>query len=126
MGLRKTLDKIKQPFEKGEKYEKYRPLVQAFDTFFYVPDETTEKGAHVRDAVDLKRVMITVVLALVPALLFGIWNSGYQYLSQIQEEVGFWEAFGEGGLKMVPMSVVCYVVGLGIVFYCAVRRGMLM
>jgi len=123
MGLRKTLDKIKQPFEKGEKYEKYRPLVQAFDTFFYVPDETTEKGAHVRDAVDLKRVMITVVLALVPALLFGIWNSGYQYLSQIQEEVGFWEAFGEGALKVVPMIVVSYVVGLAIEFYFALRRG---
>lgn len=123
MGLRDTLDKIKQPFEKGEKYEKYRPLIQAFDTFLYVPDETTEKGAHVRDAVDLKRVMITVVLALVPVLLFGIWNSGYQYLSQIQDEVGFWEAFGEGALKVVPMIAVSYGVGLLFEFIFALRRG---
>src|SRR5699024_1557877 len=98
-------------------------LFQAFDTFLYVPDETTKKGAHVRDAVDLKRVMITVVLALVAALLFGIWNSGYQYLSQIQEEVGFWEAFGEGALKVVPMILVSYIVGLAIEFYFALKRG---
>lgn len=123
MGLRDTLDKIKQPFEKGEKFEKYRPLIQAFDTFLFVPDETTEKGAHVRDAVDLKRVMITVVLALVPVLLFGIWNSGYQYLSQIQEEVGFWEAVGEGAIKVVPMIAVSYGVGLLIEFIFALKRG---
>jgi len=123
MGLRDKLNKLKEPFLKGGKYEKYHPLFQAFDTFLYVPDETTKKGAHVRDAVDLKRVMITVVLALVPALLFGIWNSGYQYLSQIQEEVGFWEAFGEGALKVVPMILVSYIVGLAIEFYFALKRG---
>ncbi len=123
MGLRDKLNKLKEPFLKGGKYEKYHPLFQAFDTFLYVPDETTKKGAHVRDAVDLKRVMITVVLALMPALLFGIWNSGYQYLSQIQDEVGFWEAFGEGALKVIPMILVSYIVGLAIEFYFALKRG---
>ncbi|HLS30059.1 MAG TPA: NADH:ubiquinone reductase (Na(+)-transporting) subunit B, partial [Flavobacteriaceae bacterium] len=123
MSLRKTLDKIKQPFEKGEKYEKYRPLIQAFDTLLFVPDVTTKKGAHVRDAVDLKRVMITVVLSLIPVLLFGIWNSGYQYLSQIHEEVGFWEAFGEGAIKVVPMIAVSYAVGLFFEFVFALKRG---
>lgn len=121
--LRKKIDKLKEPFNKGGKYEKLHPLFQAFDTFMFVPDVTTKKGAHVRDSVDLKRVMITVVIALIPALLFGIWNSGYQYLSQIQDEVGFWEAFGEGAIKVVPMLIVSYVVGLGIEFYYAVRRG---
>lgn len=123
MSLRDKIDKIKKPFEKGGKYEKYWPAVQAFDTFLFVPNDKTKKGAHVRDAVDLKRVMITVVIALLPALLFGIWNSGYQYLSQIQEEVGFWEAFGQGALKVVPMILVSYIVGLGIEFLFAVKRG---
>lgn len=121
--LREKIDKLKKPFLKGGKYEKFHPAFQAFDTFLYVPNETTKKGAHVRDAVDMKRVMITVILALMPALIFGIWNSGYQYLSQIQETVGFWEAFGEGALKVVPLIVVSYGVGLGIEFIFAVKRG---
>lgn len=121
--LRNKLDKIKKPFEKGGKYEKYAPAVNAFDTFLYVPNHTTKRGAHVRDAVDLKRVMITVVLALIPALIFGIWNSGYQYLHQIQGDVGFWEAMGAGAVKVVPMIIVSYVVGLGIEFFFAIRRG---
>lgn len=121
--LRNKLDDLKKPFLKGGKYEKYHPAFQAFDTFLYVPNETTKHGAHVRDAVDMKRVMITVCLALLPALVFGIWNSGYQYLSQIQTEVGFWEAFGEGALKVVPMIIVSYVVGLAIEFYFALKRG---
>lgn len=121
--LREKIDKLKKPFLKGGKYEKYYPAFQALDTFLYTPDETTKKGAHVRDANDLKRVMITVVLALIPALLFGIWNTGYQYLTQIQSEVGFWEAFGHGASKVVPMLIVSYVVGLGIEFIFALKHG---
>lgn len=123
MSLRDKIDKLKEPFQKGGKLEKYHPLFQAFDTFLYVPNETTKKGAHVRDAVDLKRVMITVVLALVPTLIFGMWNSGYQYLSQIQDNVGFWEALGQGAVKIVPMILVSYIVGLGIEFIFALQRG---
>jgi Na+-transporting NADH:ubiquinone oxidoreductase subunit B len=121
--IRQRLDKIKEPFSKGKKYEKFAPAINALDTFLFVPNHTTQKGAHVRDAVDLKRVMITVVIALIPALIFGIWNAGYQYLSQIQEQVGFWEAMGEGAIKVLPMVAVSYAVGLGIEFAFAVFRG---
>lgn len=123
--LRDKLDQLKKPFEKGGKLEKFHPAIQAFDTLLFVPKETTKTGAHVRDAVDLKRVMITVVLALIPALLFGIWNSGYQYLSQLNPgaEVGIMEAFWEGSKKVIPMIIVSYVVGLAIEFYFAIKRG---
>ncbi|MFO8148571.1 MAG: NADH:ubiquinone reductase (Na(+)-transporting) subunit B [Bacteroidota bacterium] len=121
--IRQKLDKFKEPFQKGKKLEKYAPAFEAFETFLYTPNHTTQKGAHVRDAVDLKRTMITVVFALIPALLFGMWNGGYQYLSQIQTEVGFWEAFGHGALKIIPMILVSYVVGLGLEILFAVIRG---
>lgn len=121
--IRQRLDKIKEPFSKGNKYEKFAPAINALDTFLFVPNHTTKKGAHVRDAVDLKRVMITVVLALVPALIFGMWNTGYQYLHQVQGEVGFWEAIGYGATKFVPMIIVSYAVGLGIEFAFAIMRG---
>lgn len=121
--LRKRLDSLKEPFSKGNKFEKYAPAFNALDTFLFVPNHTTKRGSHVRDAVDLKRVMITVVLALIPALIFGMWNAGYQYLHQIQADVGFWEALGVGATKMIPMIVVSYGVGLGIEFAFAVFRG---
>lgn len=121
--IRQKLDKFKKPFGKGQKYEKYAPAVNALDTFLYTPNHTTQSGSHVRDAVDLKRVMITVVISLVPVLIFGMWNAGYQYLAQIQAEVGFLEALGHGATKLVPMIVVSYAVGLGIEFLFAVLRG---
>ena len=121
--IRQRLDKFKKPFMKGEKFEKYAPAYNALDTFLFTPNHTTKKGAHIRDAVDLKRVMITVVIALIPALIFGMWNQGYQYLIQIQTEVGFWEAIGQGSLKILPMIAVSYGVGLGIEFAFAVMRG---
>src|SRR5690606_40063830 len=121
--IRQKLDKFKEPFSHGKKFEKFAPAINALDTFLFVPAHTTQKGAHIRDAVDLKRVMITVVIALIPALLFGMWNTGYQHLSQIQTEVGFWEAFGHGALKILPMVAVSYGVGLGIEFIFAIRRG---
>lgn len=121
--IRQKLDKFKEPFGKGKKFEKYAPAINALDTFLYTPNHTTQKGAHVRDAVDLKRVMITVVISLLPVLFFGMWNAGFQYLSQIQETVGFWEALGHGASKFIPMIVVSYGVGLGIEFAFAVFRG---
>ncbi|MGB8705746.1 MAG: NADH:ubiquinone reductase (Na(+)-transporting) subunit B [Gillisia sp.] len=121
--IRQKLDKFKKPFEKGNKFEKYSPAYNAIDTFLFTPNHTTRTGAHVRDGVDLKRTMITVVIALIPALIFGMWNGGYQYLSQIQPEVGFWEALGYGAGKILPMVVVSYGVGLGIEFAFAVFRG---
>ena len=123
--IRQKLDEIKAPFEPGKKLEKYRPAINALDTFLFVPNHTTKKGAHIRDAVDLKRTMITVILALVPALIFGMWNTGYQSLSQLSsgEAVPFMDAFIHGAWKIVPMIVVSYGVGLALEFAFAIMRG---
>ena len=121
--LRRKLDEIKRPFAKGEKWERFAPAVNAFDTFLFVPNHTTTKGAHIRDAVDLKRTMITVIIALLPALVYGIYNTGYQHLSQLGSEFTFMDAFIHGAWKIVPMIVVSYVVGLTIEFAFAVYRG---
>ena len=121
--IRKKLDDIKRPFEKGEKWEKLAPAINAFDTFLFVPNHTTYKGAHIRDAVDLKRTMVTVIIALIPALVYGIYNTGFQYLTQIESNFTFFDAFFHGSLKVLPMIVVSYVVGLTIEFAFAVYRG---
>ena len=121
--IRKQFDKIKRPFEKVQKLEKFAPAINAFETFLFVPNHTTHKGAHIRDAVDLKRTMVTVILALVPALVYGIYNTGYQHFIQIGTEFTFWEALLHGAWKIVPMIVVSYVVGLSIEFAFAVYRG---
>ena len=75
MNLRNTIDNLKKPFGKGEKWERFAPAFNALDTFLYVPNHTTKHGSHIRDAVDLKRTMITVIIALIPALLYGIYLS---------------------------------------------------
>ena len=121
--IRKSLDKIRKPFGKGQKLEKFAPAINAFDTFLFVPNHTTKKGAHIRDAVDLKRTMVTVIIALLPALFYGIYNTGYQYLIQTGSPFTFLEAFIHGSWKIVPMIVVSYVVGLSIEFGFAVYRG---
>lgn len=123
--LRDKLDQIKKPFEKGQKFEKFAPAINALDTFLYVPNHTTKHGAHIRDAVDLKRTMITVVLALVPALLFGIYNAGYQHFIQLNDGVlpSFMDIFLHGLWKVLPMIIVSYAVGLGIEFAFAIFRG---
>src|SRR5690606_40327014 len=99
--IRQCLDKIKEPFGEGKKLEKYAPAINALDTFLYTPNHTTQKGAHVRDAVDLKRLMITVVTSLLPVLVFGMWCAGYNYLSHIQDTVGLWDALGHVGLTFL-------------------------
>ena len=121
--LRKKLDEIKRPFSKGEKWEKFAPAINAFDTCLFVPNHTTEKGSHIRDAVDLKRTMVTVIIALLPALFYGIYNTGFQYFIQTGEDFTFLDAFIHGSLKIVPMIIVSYVVGLTIEFAFAVYRG---
>ncbi len=118
--LRNQLDKIKPNFEKGGKFEKYGPAFSGFETFLFVPNHTTKTGAHIRDGVDLKRVMITVVLAMVPAMIFGIWNVGYQNMG---DGHGFMEYFTFGAVRFLPMVIVSYGVGLGIEFAYAVFRG---
>lgn len=121
--LRNKVDQLKKPFEKGAKWEKYAPAFSALETFLFVPNHTTKKGAHIRDGVDLKRTMITVIIALLPALFYGIYNTGYQYLIQTGEAFTFWDAFLHGAGKIVPMIVVSYAVGLGIEFIFAIYRG---
>jgi len=121
--IRKNLDKIKKPFEKGGKLEKFYPAFDAFETFLFVPNHTTISGSHIRDAVDLKRTMVTVIIALIPALLYGIYNTGYQYFIQTGLEFTFLDAFLHGLYKILPMIIVSYVVGLSIEFGFAVYRG---
>jgi Na+-transporting NADH:ubiquinone oxidoreductase subunit B len=118
--LRKQLDKIKPNFDKGGKFEKYAPAFNGIDTFLFVPNHTTKHGAHIRDGIDLKRVMITVVIALLPALIFGMWNVGYQNMGDGKE---FWDYFIFGAIRFMPMIIVSYGVGLGIEFAYAVFRG---
>jgi Na+-transporting NADH:ubiquinone oxidoreductase subunit B len=126
--LRSKLDEARKPFEPGAKFEKYAPAINAFDTFLFTPNHVTKKGAHIRDVVDLKRTMITVVLALIPALIFGMWNTGAQYLYQERGlasimDVPFMDAFIEGAILVTPLILVSYIVGLTIEFIFAIYRG---
>ena len=123
MNIREILDTIKKPFGKGEKFEKFAPAVNAFDTFLYVPNHTTKHGSHIRDAVDLKRTMITVIIALLPALFYGIYNTGFQYYSQTGTDFTTIDAVIHGSLKVLPMIAVSYIVGLTIEFAFAIFRG---
>ena len=123
-GLRNLVDKIKPTFEKGGKLGFLHSTFDAFETFLFVPNTVTRRGAHVRDCVDLKRVMIMVVLALVPAMLFGIWNVGYQH--KLAFGLTDWTFVNEvvyGLIKVLPLYVVAYLVGLGIEFVSAQIRG---
>ncbi|MFO7880733.1 MAG: NADH:ubiquinone reductase (Na(+)-transporting) subunit B [Bacteroidales bacterium] len=120
--LRKIVDKVKPHFEEGGKFYKLHSTFDAFETMMFVPDKTTEKGAHIRDAIDMKRTMGTVILALLPALLFGIWNTGYQHYLAMGVDAGFWQNVGYGLVKVLPIVVVSYVVGLAIEFMFAQIR----
>ena len=122
-GLRNLVDKIKPTFEKGGKLGFLHSTFDAFETFLFVPNTVTRRGAHVRDCVDVKRVMIMVVLALVPAMLFGIWNTGYQHSLAFGLDWGFGQNVLYGLVKVLPLYVVAYLVGLGIEFVSAQLQG---
>ena len=122
-GLRNFVDKIKPTFEKGGKLGFLHSTFDAFETFLFVPNTVTRRGAHVRDCVDLKRVMIMVVLALVPAMLFGIWNTGYQHSLAFGLDWAFWNIVLYGLVKVLPLYIVSYLVGLGIEFVSAQIQG---
>ncbi len=123
MGLNKIMEKYRPLFRKGGTYEKFAPAFNGIDTFLFVPNHTTKTGAHIRDAVDLKRVMIIVVMALLPAMFFGMWNIGYQHFSQLGEATAFMDMMLYGAFKFLPMLLVSYGVGLGIEFAFAIYRG---
>ena len=110
-------------FEKGGKLGWLHSSWDAFDTFLRVPATVTSKGSHVRDSIDIKRVMIIVVIALVPAALFGMWNVGYQHDLVMHDLPGFWHQFWWGLWKVIPLYLVSYIVGLGIEFAGAQIKG---
>lgn len=112
--IKKTLDKMAPTFSKGGKLSAFHSLFDAMETFFCVPNETAKNGVHIHDAIDSKRTMFTVVIALLPAMLFGMWNVGYQHFLAIGVEAGFWEQFAFGLLALLPIILVSYIVGLGI------------
>ena len=121
--LRNLVDKVKPNFEKGGKLEKFHSVFDGFETFLFVPNTTAKRGTHIHDVVDSKRTMIIVVLALVPALLFGMYNVGYQHYLAIGETVTFWPTFLFGFLAVLPLILVSYIVGLGIEFIVAQIKG---
>jgi len=121
--LRKKLDKIKPHFEEGGKLSKLRSVFEGFEAFMFVSDRVTVKGSHIRDNIDLKRTMIIVVLALVPVLLFGSYNTGLQHFRSIGVDAALLQAFWFGFLRILPLIIVSYVVGLGIEFIAAQIRG---
>jgi len=103
--LRSYLDKIKPQFQKGGKFEKLHSTFDAFETFLFVPDKTTFKGSHIRDSIDMKRTMSVVVIAMIPALLFGIWNAGHQHFLSQGETVDFWAKVLFGAAKINRFSL---------------------
>lgn len=117
--LRNYLDKIRPHFEKGGKLEKLHSVFDGFETFLFVPNLTSRSGVHMHDARDSKRTMIIVVLALIPAMLFGMYNVGYQHNLAIGVDPGFWETFVFGLIAFLPQLIVSYGVGLGIEFVAA-------
>ncbi len=121
--LKKLVDNIKPTFSKGGKLGFLHSTFDAFETFLFVPDHVTKKGVHVRDSIDLKRTMTIVILALMPALLFGMYNTGYQHNLATGGDMTFWEMFFFGFIKVLPLIIVSYVVGLGIEFIAAQIRG---
>lgn len=121
--IRKILDNIKPSVQKGGKFEIFHAAFDAVDTLFFVPNKVTLKGSHIRDGIDMKRTMIIVFIALIPALLFGMWNVGYQHFTSLGETVTLWPAFWYGFWKVLPIIIVTYAVGLGIEIIFAQKRG---
>ena len=123
--LRNYLNKIKPNFEKEGKLHAFRSIFDGFETFLYVPNTTAKTGVSIHDAIDSKRIMSFVVIALMPAMLFGMYNIGYQnyQAAGTLDAASFWEIFGFGFLAVLPKILVSYIVGLGIEFAWAQWKG---
>ena len=122
--IKNIFDKNKPLFEKGGKFEKLMPLFETFETLFFVPDEVTpSRGVQIRDAVDLKRMMMTVIIAMVPALLFGIWNVGYQHGLATGQELGLGQQIWIGLIVTLPIIIVSYAAGLTVEFIFGIKKG---
>lgn len=120
------LDKVKPSFEEGGKLEKYFPVYDSIETFLFTPNHVTKNGTHIKDGIDLKRTMFLVILALVPCLLFGMWNAGHQHALAVGEAVGwneaFWGKFFFGAVRILPIVIISYAVGLGVEFIICIRK----
>ena len=114
--LRKFMDKIKPHFQEGGKLSKLESVYDGMETFLFTPNTTSRSGVHIHDSNDMKRTMITVVVALLPCLLFAMYNIGFQHFKAIGADATFWQMFLFGLLAMLPVIVVSYAVGLGIEF----------
>ena len=126
--LHTAFQNMKAPFEKGGKFEKYDKVLTAIDaleTFAFTPEEVTHTGAHIRDGIDLKRTMSVVITAMIPCLLFGMYNAGYQHYRELGElaTASFMDMFSIGLIKVLPLVVISYGVGLGIEFGFAMYKG---
>lgn len=121
--LRKKIDKIKPHFMEGGRLSKLRSVFEGLESFLFVPDKVTFSGSHVRDSIDLKRTMTVVIIALLPAFLFGAYNVGLQHFRSIGADTGLLQMFWFGFLKILPLVIVSYGVGLGIEFIAAQIRG---
>lgn len=123
-GLKRNIDKIKPQFEKGGKFEKLHSVFDGFYTFLFTPNETSHSGVHIHDSNDSKRTMITVVIALLPCCLFGMWNIGLQHYMAIGDaDRDFFSLFFYGFFAVLPQILTAYIVGLGIEFIVAQMRG---
>lgn len=144
MGIRQTLDNIEPHFHKGGKYEKFYPLYEAVDTIFYSPPTVAKTTAHVRDGIDLKRIMITVWMCTFPAMFFGMWNAGWQANTAIDagyssmdgwreaimmtvasghDPSSLWANFVLGATYFLPIYLVTFVVGGFWEVLFAIKRG---
>jgi Na+-transporting NADH:ubiquinone oxidoreductase subunit B len=124
--IRNFLDRIRPNFEEGGKYHAFRSVFDGFDTFMYTPRSASPRSGavHIHDSIDSKRTMIIVVLALIPCLIFGMYNTGYQHwLAAGADSFPFWQLLFYGFLAIVPRIIVTYIVGLGIEFFVAQKRG---
>lgn len=121
--LRDQLDKVKPHFEKGGKWEKFYFIYEAHDTLLFAPNHTTKaKGTQIKDAIDMKRLMMTVIIAMLPCLVFGIYNVGYQHFLALGQEASLMDMILVGAIQVLPIVVVSYMVGLGTEFAIATIR----
>lgn len=114
--LRNYVDKIKPNFQEGGKLHFLHSTFDAFETFLFVPNHVTKNGVHVRDGIDIKRTMFMVIVALIPATLFGMWNVGYQHFLSMGASPNFFDSMWYGTLQTLPIIVVSYAAGLGVEF----------
>ena len=122
--IKDLLDKQRHLFERGGKLERFHPVFEATETFLFTPDDVTgNNGVQIRDNLDMKRLMMTVIFAMVPCLLFGIYNVGYQHFLAIGQQATFWQMIGTGLAVMLPIIIVSYASGgLVEVIFAVVRK----